>query len=328
MKNMKIGSGTLSLGLIALGVLLLLQASGLMSYQALKYFGPALLIMFGIEVIWSYFRQSESNQGRMRFSVWAVILLVAVFLFSIVESVFPQSFIWSSKFLSSVSEQIEIGRDIQKVDIQIPNGKINIIGVSGQELTYSGELKTAAASQSEANQIIKEHWKVRKIGNTLELILELPVQFSILDFSFKSGHLDLEIPQNLITSVKTKNGSIHVEKLKADIALSTSNGKITIETIQGNLNVKTSNGSIIASDIDGNLQATTSNGSVALTDIAGTITAKSSNGAMSVSSAVNDKWNLSTSNGKITLNVPIQTDAIIQASTSNGKFSEIGRAHV
>lgn len=321
MKNMKIGSGTLSLGLIALGVLLLLQASGLVSYQALKYFGPVLLIVFGIEVIWGYFRQSDSNQGKMRFSVWAVILLVVVFIFSSIESVFPYSSVWQPKHLSPVNAQIEVSSAIKKVNIQIPDGKINIIGISGQNLSYSGELKATASSQEKADQIIREHWKVREVGDTLEMVLELPMQFSLIDFSFKSGYLDIRVPQALVTHVKTKNGKIDVEQMNNDIILNTSNGKITADTIQGNLEIKTSNGAITASDIDGNLQATTSNGSVTLSDISGTITAKSSNGALSASSAVNGPWKLTTSNGKITLNLPQKTDANIQAATSNGKFN-------
>jgi len=321
MKNMKVGYGTLSFGLILLGVLLLLQISEVITFDVLKYFAPILLIMFGIEIVMRYTLHSNNTERKMNFSVWAVILISLVLVYSVIESIFPQTFVLKPKYLSSVSDQIVISSDINQVNISIPEGKINIIGGSGQELSYSGELKTAAGSQAEADQIINDQWKVQKRGDTLELTLELPMQFSLFDFSFKNAYLNIHLPAHLMTSVTTKNSSIHVEKMAADTALSTSNGKMTVEDIRGNVLIKTSNGTITATEIDGELQATTSNGAIVLTDISGKVIAKSSNGAITASSEIHGEWDLSTSNGRINMSLPTHTNAQIHARTSNGNFS-------
>lgn len=173
--------------------------------------------------------------------------------------------------------QMEIGSEIQKLNIQIPDSKINLIGFPSQSLTYSGELKVAASSKEGAALTLQEHWRVQVVRDTLEMKLE----------SFKSGYLDLQVPENLAVNVTTKNGAVHVENIGADVIVNTSNGKITADDIQANLSANTSNGAITVSNIGGELVAATSNGAITLSNIAGTIQANTSNGSMNATSAVN-----------------------------------------
>jgi hypothetical protein len=320
MNTWKIGAGTLSIGLIGIGILLLLNYSDVISNQYFQYIGPIYIILFGIEVIWSYIRNREERQG---FSTWSIIVLVVVFISSSTHMVFPSNFNWQPSFLSAVEGNVPLESGITRVEIRLPDGKVEVTGTDEQKISYSGELSANGTSQEKADQATESNWKVQRNGDTLELVLEQKGPkwnlFSIFDWTRKSPYLIVQIPQSLLTKIETSNGSIHVSDMNGDADVKSSNGAITVINVQGNIKANTSNGSGTFTNIKGSLDMQTNNGGLTLTDITGAVVAKSSNGSIKGSSLINGKWDCVTSNGKITLAIPKNTDATIEANTSNGK---------
>jgi hypothetical protein len=313
----KTGITTVSVGLVAIGILMILHFTGLVSVQVLKYFGPCLLILFGFEIIWSLYRQAGQ---RMYFSVWSVILLVVVLFISLVQFIYPGGFGWQTGFISPVHGQVSVDSGIKHVDIRIPEGKIKLIGTTEPVLSYDGSLEAGASSQSKADEIIQANWKVRKSGDTIEMILELTEPqvklFNIFDWTHETPYLNVQVPQALLTKVVTKNGGVDVVDMNADVDIKSSNGGMTVKNVRGNVKAMTSNGSFTIEEINGSVEVQTSNGSISLTNISGSVSASSSNGAMKGNSSVNGKWDFHTSNGNITLTIPEKTNATLQARTS------------
>jgi DUF4097 and DUF4098 domain-containing protein YvlB len=64
----------------------------------------------------------------------------------------------------------------------------------------------------------------------------------------------------------------------------------------------------------------TNNGSLTLMNITGIVSTESSNGSIKGASMINGNWDIVTSNGKITLAIPKNSNASIEADTSNGKM--------
>ncbi|MEX2461611.1 MAG: DUF4097 family beta strand repeat-containing protein [Paenibacillaceae bacterium] len=319
MKTWKIGSGTLSFGLIGIGILLLLHYSGVISNQLFQYAGPIYIILFGVEVIWSNIRNRGERQG---FSSWSIIVLVVVFIISSTHMVFPSNFNWQPSFLSVVEGNVPLESGITLVEIRIPNGKVEVIGTNEEEISYSGQLSANAASQEKADQVTKSIWKVQKNGDTLELVLEQKGAkwnlFSIFDWTYKSPYLTVHIPQSLLTKIETSNGSVHISDMNSNSDIKTSNGAITVVNLEGNIKADTSNGSGTFTNIKGSLDMHTNNGALTLTDITGAVIAESSNGSIKGSSIINGEWECVTSNGRITLAIPKESNADIEAKTSNG----------
>ena len=170
MKTWRIGTGTLSIGLIGIGILLLLNYSGVISNNFFQYVGPIYIILFGIEVIWSYIRNRD--QQRQKFSAWSIIILIAIFISSSTHMVFLSNFNWQPRLLSAVEGKVPLENGITHVVIRIPQGKVEVTGIAGQEITYTGELLTNGSSQEEADQALKTDWKIQKNGDTVELVLE------------------------------------------------------------------------------------------------------------------------------------------------------------
>jgi len=320
MKTWRIGKGTLSIGLIGIGILLLLNYSEVISNNFFQYVGPIYIILFGIEVIWSYIRNRD--QQRQKFSAWSIIILVAIFISSSTHMVFPSNFNWQPRLLSAVEGKVPLENGITHVVIRIPQGKVEVTGIAGQEITYTGELLTNGSSQEEADQALKTDWKIQKNGDTLELVLEQKGPkwnlISIFDWTQKKAFLTVQIPRSLLTNIETKNGTVQVSDMNGDSEVKTSNGAITMINVKGNVKAETSNGSGTFTDITGSLEMHTNNGGLTLKNISGSVTAESSNGSIKGSSMVNGNWECTTSNGRITLAIPKDANAEIEAKTSNG----------
>ncbi len=87
----------------------------------------------------------------------------------------------------------------------------------------------------------------------------------------------------------------------------------------------THNGGISVSDVDGAIQLETNNGGIALARVAGDVSGTTRNGGVAVELA-GAKWqgrqlDLNTQNGGITVSVPQNYSAHIQAETVNGRVS-------
>jgi hypothetical protein len=238
--------------------------------------------------------------------------------------VLPSNFDWQPRFLSAVEGKVPLESGIKRVQIHIPSGKVDITGTTDEQITYKGELGSNASTQAIADENIKSNWRVQKNGDTLELVLMQVGPkwnlFTIFDWTQKKPHLEVQIPQSLLTRIETSNGSVHVTDMNGDSDIKSSNGAITAINIKGNVKADTSNGSGTFTDIAGSLNIQTNNGSLTLKNITGTVVAESSNGSIKGSSVINGKWNLVTSNGRITLAVPKNSNASIEADTSNGKI--------
>jgi uncharacterized lipoprotein YmbA len=321
MKNRKIGNLTLSLGFILLGILMLLNFTNVVSYEVFQYVGPSLIILFGLEIIWSHLSRRDSER---RYSGSSVALLVIVVAISLTQSSFPGNIGWQPRFLSAVQGDMTVESGIHRVEIQIPNGKVEVTGTTDQKLTYEGKLTVNASTQAKADETMKANWKVKQSDDVLVISLEQPEsKFSlsnIFDWTQNKPYLNLQIPQALLTKIQTANGSVHVNAMQADTDIKASNGSITVRNEHGNVKAITSNGSGNLSDIDGSADVHTTNGSFTLENISGVVTAQTTNGSINGSSVINGKWDCKSTNGRITLTVPHSTNASIQANTSNGSI--------
>jgi hypothetical protein len=242
--------------------------------------------------------------------------------------------------LGSINGQVTLNATIKSIDIEIPTGNVTVTGTKGNTLTYSGELTALhQKTQNEANQLVRSEWKIEKNGDTLKLVLEQPLsQRAGFNTSWRSPHLELNIPSTLATEIATLDGSVNIQSIDSNIKVQTSNdtitatningsanlqttnGRVTLQNIAGSITAENSNGRIDASSVRGSANFHTSNGVMNLNNIGGSVTAVDSNSAIVSSSAINNTWNLRTSNGRISLSFPRGTNAKINASTSNASI--------
>ncbi len=170
-KQQKIGVWTSAVALIAFGIIILLNVIGVASYSVLKYLWPVLVILFGIEIIWTYARHKDE---KVQYSGWSIALLVLVMVLSL-GTFAIQSLIhrirWSPGYAEPIHGQVNISNRIRKVQIELPNTPVTVVGTAKHVLSYDGIVKIDASSQRAADEAVRRQWTVRQVGDTLEMKL-------------------------------------------------------------------------------------------------------------------------------------------------------------
>lgn len=141
----------------------------------------------------------------------------------------------------------------------------------------------------------------------------------------QSPEVFVETPSETDAAVHSSNGSLMVTGVHGTIDLKTSNGAVASEQTAGPLRVSTSNGAVRVHGADGTLTATTSNGSMDLQGRFMQVDAQTSEGSVAMQllpgSSLQSSSRVTTSDGSITLSVPRDLHADVQASTSNGRIA-------
>jgi hypothetical protein len=155
-------------------------------------------------------------------------------------------------------------------------------------------------------------WTVLRVKFTIDVPRDYP-----LELETAGGALDV---RNLNASVQgtTSGGSIDVRDVIGATNMHTSGGRIDAERLSGPTELTTSGGSIDVNEAAGNLDVRTSGGSIRLVSIQGRVAADTSGGSIRAEVRENHGVSLTTLGGGITLLIPENTRASIDAATSGG----------
>jgi hypothetical protein len=162
---------------------------------------------------------------------------------------------------------------------------------------------------------------------------------------FGNRRLDIEVrmPRNADLKIETSNGAVDVSTVDGEVSIHTSNGRVNAEHLSGTIDIGSSNGGITLNDMHGSVKAYTSNGVIKATGLEGRCWMATSNGGVNVDgrfesldiatgngsvvaraepgSKISSGWNIRTSNAGVTLSVPKDLVATLDAGTSNGGIS-------
>lgn len=140
MGRWKIGSFTAAIGCIALGVIIVMAQYNMISYEVLGYLWPALLILFGLEMLLRLFIKSDA---KSRVSGWAILLIILLVGASSAQSVMAGGSLSSligNTHLTPLSGNVEVKDNITTLKIVLPSGKVKVEGIDGSSLDYEGSL--------------------------------------------------------------------------------------------------------------------------------------------------------------------------------------------
>ncbi len=124
------------------------------------------------------------------------------------------------------------------------------------------------------------------------------------------------------TDVRTSGGDIRAKVVTGDLRAETSGGSIRIEQVAGAAKARTSSGDVVARDVRGPADLQTSGGSIDADAIDGSIRAVTSGGDVKVDLVGANRGIVATTNGgSVTVRVPRNVTASVDASTSGGSVS-------
>ena len=185
---------------------------------------------------------------------------------------------WVRSYTLAKGAQLEIAND---------NGEILVKGGQGPAVKITAHREVRAGSDVEAQERLK-NLKMRE-DVSAERVFVATERGNEDGFGFRRGlgiRWEVEVPDGLVVTFKTQNGTIRLD------------------------------------DVDGRITAATTNGNVTGTAISGAVEGSSVNGSVSMSlDDVRGDVRLTTVNGAVRLEVPPTTDAELDATTVNGGVS-------
>jgi hypothetical protein len=143
------------------------------------------------------------------------------------------------------------------------------------------------------------------------------------DGSSDDADFTVRLPRGVALVVSSGNGDVQVNEAGADVRASSGNGDVSVTTVAGSVKASSGNGVVIVRGVEGPVSASTGNGRVYVTTSTGPVSASSGNGDIEVTMAsvgIRDAMTFSTGNGSITLTMPENFKAEIDANQPGGSI--------
>ena len=198
------------------------------------------------------------------------------------------------------------------------NGRTRVVGEDRGDIEIQLTKAARAESVEQARRLVETIHVVpsEDAAGDLNLDVEIPGRWN------RRGRVDMElrIPRELKVQVIAANGKVCVQGLRGSVRARSSNGAVRIEDVIGDVEIHTSNAKVSCSCTCGHLTARSSNGRIELEDHRGSVDAATSNGTIHCELEDIGKSGviLSTSNGRIVLDLPEEVDGDVDIRVDNG----------
>jgi DUF4097 and DUF4098 domain-containing protein YvlB len=137
-----------------------------------------------------------------------------------------------------------------------------------------------------------------------------------------TARLRVAVPRNSNIQANSGDGSIRAEAIEGKLVLTTSDGTVTGTRLGGTVQVRSGDGSIRLENVSGTLDLETTDGTITLEGKPAVLKARTGDGSIRTTiepeTTMSDNWDLTTSDGTVTLVLPGSFNAEIDAETSDG----------
>lgn len=203
------------------------------------------------------------------------------------------------------------------VSIRNANGKTRVRGEDREDI----EIRIVKSVRADCPEVAEKLLESIRLNSAdANDVLEIEVQIPRKCTRHGLAHLELRVPSDTTVALSSTNGKIHLEGLDRPIRARSSNGSISIVEVAGDLDVTTANAKVLCRATRGHLRARSSNGKIEVSRHTGSVDASTSNGVIKASlEAIGQSGvTLTTSNGRIALELPDEPDADVDIRVENG----------
>jgi DUF4097 and DUF4098 domain-containing protein YvlB len=163
-------------------------------------------------------------------------------------------------------------------------------------------------------------------GNSVSI--EVKVRYwgiAIFGGSHKSLRVEVSVPRDVDLNVHTGDGNVTALGVSGKIQFETSDGNVTASNIKGDIRIHTGDGHIEGHNFDGSLDADTGDGNLRIDGRFDALALKTGDGSIEAQvgsgSKLANSWNLHSGDGHITLRVPGDLNAMLDAHTGDGSIT-------
>lgn len=311
----KAGPVTLALGLIVAGIVLLLYNFGMITSLGWVWkLWPLLLIGIGLEY---FLKRAFNPEGEVRFHVPSFMLILLMIITSgaayaatnIGRNIdgFLDGMPWYDKHFTysrsweSVPLEINAG---EQLTIENNVGKVELLPAR------DNKLKVRAVIRAPENGSTREI--AEKINPEVKRV-ERRVLVTVPDQQKYSGRnvatdLAVEIPAGVEVRIDSGTGRVTAENLKNNLTVNGTTGTIEVRNIGGNVEVRNNTGRVEVIEPGGDLLAETNTGSLEVTS----------------GRPLTGKYQLKSNTGRVSLELPKESDLFINAQSRTGRVSVNG----
>jgi Putative adhesin len=198
--------------------------------------------------------------------------------------------------------------------------------------TDDGSVRIETSDSPEiAARVTTEGWRIApdevtitesQSGDRVDIEVRLPKRYGFTGIGHRSVKVVLQVPKRADLDVRTGDGSVEVQPVSGRLSISTGDGSITVDGLQGEIQLHTGDGSIRATGLAGQLKADTGDGQLNVRGRFDQLDLSTGDGGIEAvvepGSKVEKAWSLKSGDGGITLRVPEDLGAEIDAHTGDG----------
>jgi len=204
-------------------------------------------------------------------------------------------------------------------------------------MTSDGDVTVTGADQNQIDaRVTTQGWKVgsndvqvieSQTGNSVSIEVRVPHW----NWSFFGGsrnrsvRVELRVPRELALNVRTSDGNVTASGVSGKIEFDTGDGNVTANSVRGDIRMHTGDGHIDGHSLDGSLDADTGDGNLRIDGRFDALALKTGDGSIDAQVATGSKvangWNLHSGDGHITLRLPSDLNAYLDAHTGDGSIT-------
>jgi hypothetical protein len=206
-----------------------------------------------------------------------------------------------------------------QVSLKTWDGSIEVRGWDKNEVRV--EVEKRGADQATVDRI---QVKTTQAGNVITVEIAKPSPLTTVGFRSSPGaSLVVSVPLQTTLVARSGDGSIKVRRITGKVDVETDDGSVNLEEITGEVIAKTGDGSIQGRDISGRAAVRTGDGGIELIGTWTGLMAETHDGSIQLTgrkgSRVDEAWEVTTGDGNISLNVPEDFAAELDAHSGDGR---------
>ena len=235
---------------------------------------------------------------------------------------------WTKSYPLSGRAQVRVDTNDGSVSIQTGDSKQVEFRVDYEGLELNKNLHIDSRQDGDSVQInarVSGHWgfswggKGRRIHVEVRMPKDADVQVDTGDGAVETQSLSGRV------KIHTGDGSVRAQAVSGDVDIDTGDGSITIDGAKGDIRLRTGDGHIEARNLDGKVDATSGDGHIKLDGRLDALNIKTGDGGIDArlqpGSKIASSWSIRTGDGSVDIVLPPDLQANIDASTSDGHIS-------
>ncbi len=199
--------------------------------------------------------------------------------------------------------------------------------------TFDGSIEIQSWDRPEVMVVVEKHAadtaaaaaievQSSQDGNRVTVEVKHPRGHDWSWFGPRSARLVVSVPQAANVRASSGDGAIRVSHVNGTITLRSGDGRIQASNSSGSVSASTGDGGIDLDGVDGAVEATTGDGRVRVSGKLTAVRARSGDGSIAIEarpgSATEADWDISSGDGAVTLQIPDDFNADLEAHTGDG----------